>query len=384
MSIPRRILIATGDDDLDAPIVKNALLSKGHEVSVLLAEKCPTESTYAFSVGDGGWTARLNQPGGVIDLTHHDSVWWRRFGGFVPPREVHPDDQRIVFAENSYFSDRLCDLIAPSAFWVNRHDADMAATNKTLQLQVAESLGLKIPRTLVTNDRKEAVDFINNATANGQCVLHKSNLPHNWDTPDSGKKPRIGEAALISTKRLVPERMFRVVPSIMQVVCAKILEVRVAFMGSSYCAISYNDKPDVTCDRIDSRSHMQRFDMARRHYLPDPIVEQCKAMMKELGLVFGCFDLLIDEQNDYVFLEVNSTGQWLWMEYACREIAMLDAFCDFIAHGETNNSAFTRTSRSLTVSQAKAWSQPWTDTHEGTANPCHHWVVHSLSRTCTS
>ena len=81
----------------------------------------------------------------------------------------------------------------------------------------------------------------------GNASLHKSNLPHNLGRTRFGKKPHESIAPDLH-KRLVPERMFRVVPSIMQVVCAKMLEVRVAFMGSSYCAISYNDKPDVTCD----------------------------------------------------------------------------------------------------------------------------------------
>ena len=84
-----------------------------------------------------------------------------------------------------------------------------------------------------------------------------------------------------------------------------------------------------------------------------------------------CFDLLIDEQNDYVFLEINSTRAMVCgMEYACREIAMLlTRFVTLLRTARPITVHSPRTSRSpITVSQAKAWSQNrWTDTHEGTA-----------------
>lgn len=31
---------------------------------------------------------------------------------------------------------------------------------------------------------------------------------------------------------------------------------------------------------------------------------------------FGCFDFIVTLDNDYVFLECNPNGQWLWIELA--------------------------------------------------------------------
>jgi glutathione synthase/RimK-type ligase-like ATP-grasp enzyme len=33
-----------------------------------------------------------------------------------------------------------------------------------------------------------------------------------------------------------------------------------------------------------------------------------------LDLNFGCFDFIVDENDNVFFLECNSNGQWLWIE----------------------------------------------------------------------
>jgi hypothetical protein len=36
--------------------------------------------------------------------------------------------------------------------------------------------------------------------------------------------------------------------------------------------------------------------------------------MAVLGINFGCFDMIKSTSGDYVFLECNPNGQWLWIE----------------------------------------------------------------------
>lgn len=52
--------------------------------------------------------------------------------------------------------------------------------------------------------------------------------------------------------------------------------------------------------------------------------------MANLGLVFGCIDIIVTLNGEYCFLEVNEMGQFLWIERANPEIRILDAFCDFL------------------------------------------------------
>jgi len=36
--------------------------------------------------------------------------------------------------------------------------------------------------------------------------------------------------------------------------------------------------------------------------------------MQQLNLSFGAFDFILTPDDEYVFLEVNSSGQWGWIE----------------------------------------------------------------------
>ena len=45
--------------------------------------------------------------------------------------------------------------------------------------------------------------------------------------------------------------------------------------------------------------------------LPDKIFNQYRAHMASLGIVFGCYDFIVDKNGNYIFLEVNEMGQFL-------------------------------------------------------------------------
>jgi glutathione synthase/RimK-type ligase-like ATP-grasp enzyme len=50
------------------------------------------------------------------------------------------------------------------------------------------------------------------------------------------------------------------------------------------------------------------------HALPDRVSELCIELVRSLDLNFGAIDLVLTPGGDYVFLEINPSGQWLWIE----------------------------------------------------------------------
>jgi hypothetical protein len=48
--------------------------------------------------------------------------------------------------------------------------------------------------------------------------------------------------------------------------------------------------------------------------LPDTIRESCINLVKSLGLRYGAIDFIVDKNNRLVFLEVDPTGDWYWIE----------------------------------------------------------------------
>ncbi len=53
-------------------------------------------------------------------------------------------------------------------------------------------------------------------------------------------------------------------------------------------------------------------------------------MMKRLDLSFGTIDLVETPEGDYVFLEVNPSGQWLWLDDKL-DLGISDAVASWLA-----------------------------------------------------
>lgn len=69
----------------------------------------------------------------------------------------------------------------------------------------------------------------------------------------------------------------------------------------------------------------------RQIELPKIISARCIELVHKLGRQFGAIDLLLTPNGKYMFLEVNPTGQWLWIEVVTG-MPLLSSMCDFLAH----------------------------------------------------
>ena len=105
-----------------------------------------------------------------------------------------------------------------------------------------------------------------------------------------------------------------ITPGIFQERIPKAFEIRATVIGN-----------DVFSVRIDSQVHENtKLDWRRNqhllsyspHELPNDIADLLVAMNHKLGLFYGAYDLVVTPSSQYVFLEVNPLGQWLWLENA--------------------------------------------------------------------
>lgn len=55
------------------------------------------------------------------------------------------------------------------------------------------------------------------------------------------------------------------------------------------------------------------------------------ALMERLGLVYGAIDMRLTPDGRYVFLEINTAGQWLFIEQATGQ-AISDALAATLAN----------------------------------------------------
>jgi glutathione synthase/RimK-type ligase-like ATP-grasp enzyme len=105
----------------------------------------------------------------------------------------------------------------------------------------------------------------------------------------------------------------RLSPTIYQALIPKRYDVRVTIVGEQVfaAAIDSQSDPAAALDwRLTDNPALPHHTIT----LPDRLVRQLRHLMDSLGLTFGAIDLIQTPDGEFVFLEVNPSGQWLWLD----------------------------------------------------------------------
>lgn len=318
------VLIPTHAGDAHALAVATALEAKGHRATRWFGADCPERQTQTIRLGgEARLHVRARDERDSFVSDEFEAVWYRRPEPAIVPHWVHPSDElatRIAWKqlfESSWF------LFSPQTFWVNPVDRFVAANSKPLQLMVAERAGFDIPDTLISNDPEAVREFVGSLAGD---AIYKNFASTDW----VGEACRaVSRTVSVSLADLDDDEVIRTAPGIFQRRVHKRFEVRATFFGRRCLAVAIDSAGDPAGD-YDWRSIPGDRLRIESLELPKTVYDRCTAMMDELGLVFGCFDFIVEPNGRYVFLEVNEMGQFLWIEERVPHLRMLDTFCALI------------------------------------------------------
>ena len=111
-------------------------------------------------------------------------------------------------------------------------------------------------------------------------------------------------------------------PAIFQEMITDCRELRVTIIGNEIFAAEFRPRDGMIDGRLES------FCGYRKHVLPEAICKQLKTLAGRLGLIFCTIDMKLTDDGEYVFLELNPQGQFLYVEILtgmplCRSLAEL-------------------------------------------------------------
>lgn len=184
--------------------------------------------------------------------------------------------------------------------------AVQAAESKILQLTVARSLSFSFPDTLISNDPERIRSFFE--THQGAVIAK----PLRMGYFDYGHEQRATYTTALTADDLTDDGALAAAPVIYQKLIPKQCDIRITVVGDRVFGAAIDSQPTASA-RIDWR----RADVELPHHvhdLPEGVQEACLQLMRRLGLVFGALDFVLTPDGEYVFLEVNASGQWLWLE----------------------------------------------------------------------
>lgn len=306
-------LIITGRDDVHADAVIPLLETKDSSRTVIRLNTEDLATTAQFSLTSGAWDGdfALSDARRSFRLSDIRTVWYRKPSPVRASSTIR-SEPAAAFAISEYgaWLRSVYDLLA-GRFWVSGYWNIRQAGQKLPNLRLAASLGLTTPHTLVTNRVEEARSFAERCNWN---VLVK---PFALESFKLDRADAVSWDVFASTfNREAFESMgdtIRFAPTMLQEYVPKDIELRVTVVGR-----------EVFCTAIESQSHPQAVEDWRAvdvellaHHpfpLPDELKAKLLAFNRAYGLEFSTFDIIIDKEGRYVWLECNPNGQWRWIE----------------------------------------------------------------------
>jgi glutathione synthase/RimK-type ligase-like ATP-grasp enzyme len=318
----RKIAVITGKDEVNVDAVLSKIDSKKY---FRINTDEMQEYEIALNFDEGKWSARR---GGESLLSRDIEVIWYRRPDFSR-KDIWGNAEYRAFAERE---SRAC-IHALCAFglqrrvrWMNHPDrAAGLERNKVRQMEIASEVGFSVPATLLTNDPSQALKFLE--------AYPKAIMKSFGPTQVNSDKGPLGIFTNIVTREDIDSYSsdFPLAPVMLQRYIEKQFELRITIVGEKVFAC-----------RIDSQASertmidWRRYDFDRVEHsafsMPVEMESALRRMMLTLGLNFGAVDMIVTPDNKYVFLEVNPSGQWGWIE-ARAGLPISDEIASFLQAG---------------------------------------------------
>lgn len=305
--MPRnKVLIISSKPDVHTDFIISKLNANGFENNVVRFNTEDFSSNCFFTYKTENSYLHFQDSQKSISAKDIISVWYRRPKDFpidpaVKQYSTFIREQTEAALKGFYFSTHF------EAKWINPLDSLNRSRLKIQQLELAKRLGFKVPDTIVTNSPNELSAFFEK-----HIKVSTKSLDYPNTKVDGMLFPLYNRVINKAEFKLNIESI-KFCPGIFQQFIEKRFDIRVIIIGTT-----------ITAFAIFSREHEQSIEDVRgisafdlRHEvfeLPKAIKEKILAFVKEQGLIFSAMDLLYTEDGEYIFLENNPNGQWLWLE----------------------------------------------------------------------
>ncbi len=297
------ILLVTRSDDHPGVVdVADALTAAGETVHRLDTDRFPTEVRLTLGFGDVHPVLELRD-GEPVDLSAVTAVWYRRsHPARLLPRDLDPQLRSAAVGESRAVILGL--LHALPAFHLDHWASVRHAEQKPLQLALAGEVGLRVPRTLVTNDPERVRAFA--AGCPGGLVTK---------TLSSFAVYEQGEERVVFTTPIGAEDLedldgLALAPMTFQERIRPVREYRATVVGRRvFTGVLAQEGDEVDWRRRGNT----RAPLWRAAGLPEPVEAALLRLADRLGLNYGAADLLEDERGDFWFLEINPAGEFQWL-----------------------------------------------------------------------
>jgi hypothetical protein len=306
--MPTTVLIITNELDAHADVVVRELHKRNVPVFRFHPDDFPHACSISIEIRDGCIEGEI--------ITEHRSVAFRDICAAWCRRPQSPLTD--VASANSSGLDgyNLDDYIKRQSrltlstlyetldtFWVGHPSKLRRANTKALQHAVASKVGLLTPHTLISNHPARAAAFVD-SFGETECAI-KTLFALGVGDEQGFRFP-----LTTTLPKGHPLDSVALAPTIFQPYVPKAAELRCVVIGEKIFSAKINSQANENTRR-DWRAGTCQLEPFS---LPQQVETSLHKLMDSFGINFASLDMIITPEGEFVFLELNPNGQWLWLE----------------------------------------------------------------------
>ena len=320
------VLIITHSQDNDSiSLVLNAIAQRGGKAFRFDTDRYPTEIALDIHYSKKTQQLILTSEQGKLDLSEVSAIWYRRvwIGGRIPT-DMDSQLRKVSLKESQTIIQGA--IASLKTFHLDRVLYVRRSENKQLQLQVAQEVGLEIPRTLITNNPQAVQEFA--AECEMRIVVKMLSSFAIYEE---------GQEKVVFTNRVTSEALedlsgLHLCPMTFQENIPKALELRITIVGKQVFAAAIDSQKDDRARHDWRRGGLILLDAWQPYTLPGEIEEKLLKLMAQFQLNYGAIDLILTPDGRYIFLEINPVGEFFWLEQ-CPGLPISSAIATLLLDG---------------------------------------------------
>jgi ATP-grasp ribosomal peptide maturase len=289
--VNRAVLVFTQWFDPTADYVVDELNRRKVRVVRMDAAEFPQQLTFSATLTDDGWAGSFRTNRRQLLIDDVCGIYYRRPTPFAFPDSMSEPERHWAHSEARL---GFGGLLSSLPDWINHPFRIAQAEFKPAQLRAAKHAGLRVPKTIVTNDPDAARSFAESVDK----VIYKPFSAHG--ITECGKRWMI--YARIISPADYGDPSIRLTAHLFQEWIEHDHAVRLTVVDGQFFASSIYSGSSAA--HIDWRS-----DYASLSYsiteTPEQVRSGVNTLMAALGLRFGALDFLVTPEDEWVFLEIN-------------------------------------------------------------------------------
>ncbi|NCN07086.1 hypothetical protein GW933_00170 [Candidatus Falkowbacteria bacterium] len=286
--------------------VLEELKKNGEEAVLFKQDKCLDGEYLVFESNNGVTVYNVIIDGKEYNIDSFSAIWYMKPHLPLELMEFEPAKYQQFIQRQFIAMRKALWYLFKDKKWIDDPIVIDRAENKIFQLTLAEKAGLLLPDTLITSDPDRIRKFY--VDTSGDLVVKLL-----------GSSPMVNE--VIFTNVVTPEYMVKIdsvkmSPSIFQRRILKAYELRITIVGDKIFPIKIYSQGDEQLE-LDWRRKPKLNDFEAKMELtslPSEVEKKLVSFMKLIGLRFGCIDMIVTPDGEYVFLEINPNGQWYFIQ----------------------------------------------------------------------